>query len=144
MLRYFPHETKATRREDLRMENEPCRWSFVYRNPFIGRALVDALTSVPLKSGSPLSPTLSLLSAWKSRASLKIGATPKKLAALTSRPSLKIEPTSRQISEETLGSLKLRERNFKHQTTPEQPVKPTEGHPQSDVTQRHAGFPARK
>ncbi len=54
----------------------------------------------------------------------------KKLAALTSRPSLKTEPTSRQISEETLESLKLRERNFKHQTTPEQPVKPTEGHPQ--------------
>ncbi len=54
----------------------------------------------------------------------------KRLAALTSRPSLKIEPTSRQISEESLESLKLRERNFKHQTTPEQPVKPTEGHPQ--------------
>ncbi len=37
---------------------------------------------------------------------------------LTSRPSLKIEPTSRQISEETLENLKLREKNFEHQTTP--------------------------
>ncbi len=130
MLRYFPHETKATRREDLRMENEPCRWSFVYRNPFIGRALVDALTSVPLKSGSPLSLSLSALCLEIARFFETWSYSKKKLAALTSRPSLKIEPTSRQISEETLESLNLRERNFKHQTTPEQPVKPTEGHPQ--------------
>ncbi len=33
-------------------------------------------------------------------------------------PSLKIEPTPRQISEETLESLKLREKNFERQTTP--------------------------
>ncbi len=92
-----------------------CRRSSVYRNPFIGRALVDALTSVHLKSGPPLS-ALSLL---ENRASLKLGATPKELAALTSRPSLNIEPTSSQISEETLESLKLREKNFECQTTPE-------------------------
>ncbi len=89
-----------------------CRRSSVYRNPFIGRALVDALTSVHLKSGPPLS-------AWKSRVSLKLGAAPEELAALTSRPSLNIEPTSSQISEETLESLKLREKNFERQTTPE-------------------------
>ncbi len=82
-----------------------CRRSSVYRNPFIGRALVDALTSVHLKSGPPLSALSALL---ENRASLKLGATPKELAALTSRPSLNIEPTSSQISEETLESLKLR------------------------------------
>ncbi len=93
-----------------------CRRSSVYRNPFIGRALVDALTSVHLKSEPPLS---ALLSAWKSRVSLKLGAAPEELAALTSRRSLNIEPTSSQISEETLESLKLREKNFERQTTPE-------------------------
>ncbi len=88
------------------MENEPCRRSSVYRNPFIGRALVDALTSVHLKSGPPALGSLSAL--LENRASLKLGAAPEELAALTSRPSLNIEPTSSQISEETLESLKLR------------------------------------
>ncbi len=111
------------------MENEPCRWSSGYKDNLIGGSLWGL-------NGRPLVNTLwhrllSLsLSAWKSRASLKLGATPKKSLQPKSRPSLKIEPTSHQISEETLESLKLRERNFKHQTTPEQPVKPTEGHPQ--------------
>ncbi len=84
------------------MENEPCGRGSAHRNHFIGRALVDTLTSVQLKNGHPL---CSLL---ENRASLKLGATPKELAALTSRPSLNIEPTSSQISEETLESLKLR------------------------------------
>ncbi len=71
-----------------------------------------------------------LCSARKSRVSLKLGALQQKLAAFNIWPSLNTEPTLRQISEETLEGLKLRERNFKHRTTPEQPVKPTEGHPQ--------------
>ncbi len=67
---------------------------------------------------------------------------------LTSGQALNIEPTLSQISEETLESLKLCERNsrknFERQTAPSR--QPTnEGHPQSDVTQRRTGFPqARK
>ncbi len=71
VLRYFPHETKATRREDLRMENEPCRWSFVYRKTFIGRASSGRDRILRLKLTPSCS--LSLCSARKSRASLKLG-----------------------------------------------------------------------
>ncbi len=58
------------------MENELCRWTSVQRDNLVGGSLWGLngrpLTSVPLKSGSPLS-ALSLCSAWKSRASLKLG-----------------------------------------------------------------------
>ncbi len=75
---------------------------------------------------------------------LELGVAPKELLALTSGQALNIEPTLSQISEETLESLKLRERNsrknFERQTAlSSQPT--NEGHPQSDVMQRHAGFP---
>ncbi len=82
-----------------------CRRSSVYRNPFIGRALVDALTSVHLKSGPPLS--AALCSAWKSRF-FETWSYSKRARSLNIWPSLNIEPTSSQISEETLKSLKLR------------------------------------
>ncbi len=88
------------------MENEPCRWSSVYRNPFSGRALVDALTSVHLKSGPPLSSLCS-----KSRIFFETWSYSKRALAFNIWPSLNIEPTLSQISEDTLESLKLRERN---------------------------------
>ncbi len=94
----------------------------------------------PSKSGPPLS-SLSLLSA-RNRAFLETWSCSKRAPSLNIWPSLNIEPTLSQISEETLESLKLRERNsrknFERQTAPS---KPPEGHPQSDVTRRgHAGF----
>ncbi len=92
------------------MENEPCRRSSVYRNPFIGRALVDALTSVHLKSGPPLS-SRTLCSLLEIARFLETWSYSKGALALTFRPSLNIEPTLSQISEDTLESLKLRERN---------------------------------
>ncbi len=55
-----------------------------FKNHFIGRALVDALTSVQLENGPPRSLARSRLLCLKSRVSLKLGATPKELAALTS------------------------------------------------------------
>ncbi len=61
VLRYFPHETKSTRREDLRMENEPCRWSFVYKNPFIGRASSGRDRILRLKLTPSCSLSLSVL-----------------------------------------------------------------------------------
>ncbi len=70
----------------------------------------------PAKKQTP-SLSLSALCS-KSRASLKLGATPKELAALTSRPSLNIEPALSQISEESLESLKLRERNSRASSQP--------------------------
>ncbi len=131
MLRYFPHETKATRPEDLRMENEPCRWSFVYRNPFIGRASSGRDRILRLKLTPSCSHSLSLFCCCLKFALRETRSyTNQKLAAFNTWPSLNTEPTLRQISEETLEGLKLHERNFKHRTTPEQPVKPTEGHPQ--------------
>ncbi len=76
---------------------------------------------------------------------MKLGAAPEELSAFTIWPSLNIEPTRSQISEETLESLKLRERNsrknFERQTAPRANQATTEGHPQSDVTQRRAEFP---
>ncbi len=89
-------------------------------------------------SGLKLTPSCCsvLCSLLENRASLKLGATPKELAALTSRPSLNIEPTSSQISEETLESLKLREKNFECQTTPEPTKQQQKDIPTSDITQR--------
>ncbi len=72
--------------------------------------LVGGTEFSSLKTDSQLL-SLSLCSARKSRASLKLGLL-QKLAAITPGRVLKIEPTLRQISEETLESLKLRERNF--------------------------------
>ncbi len=116
------------------MENEPCRWTSVQRDNLVGGSLWGLngrpLTSVPLKSGTPLSLALSLFCSEMARFFWNSELRQQKLAAFNTWPSLKIEPTLRQISAETLESLKLRERNFKHRTTPEQPVKPTEGHPQ--------------
>ncbi len=74
------------------------------RNHFIGRVLVDALTSVHLKNGPPRSRSLSALC-------LKIARCSKRAPSLNIWPSSNIEPTLSQISEETLESLKLRERN---------------------------------
>ncbi len=89
-----------------------------FKTYFIGRASSGRDRNLWSKTDSQL--LLSALSApLENRASLKLGATSKELAALTSRPSLNIEPTSSQISEETLESLKLREKNFERQTTPE-------------------------
>ncbi len=53
---------------------------------------------------------------------------------------MNIEPTLSQISEETLESLKLRERNSRDVKQPRANQATTEGHPQSDVTQRRAEF----
>ncbi len=72
-----------------------------FKNHFIGRALVDALTSVQLENGPPRSLSLSLLLCLKWSYS-------KRACSLKIWPSLNIEPTSSQISEETLESLKLR------------------------------------
>ncbi len=123
------------------MENEPCRRSSVHRNHLIGRASSGRDRNLRSKILTPSSLTLSALCS-KSHVFLKLGAAPEELAAFNIWPSLNIEPTSSQISEETLESLKLRERNsrknFERQTAPS---KTTEGHPQSDVTQRRAEFP---
>ncbi len=103
---------------------------------------MDALTSVHLKNRPPRSLSLSLLEIVRF---LKLGAAPEELAAFTIWPSFNIEPTPSQISEETLESLKLRERNsrknFERQTAPRANQATTEGHPQSDVTQQRAKFP---
>ncbi len=100
-----------------------------FKTYFIGRASSGRGRNFRPKTDSqPLSLSLSAL--LGNRALLWNWGYSKKLAAITPGRVLKIEPTLRQISEETLESLKLRERNFKHRTTPEQPVKPTEGHPQ--------------
>ncbi len=101
---------------DLRPEGQPGWWKPLG----VERKASDVS---PFKKRIPALCSLALCSAWKSRF-LKL------LAAITSGRVSNTEPTLRQISEETLESLKLRERNFKHRTTPEQPVKPTEGHPQ--------------
>ncbi len=122
------------------MENEPCRRSSVYKNYFIGRASSGRDRNLRSKILTPSSLTLSAL--LESRAFLETWSCSKRAPSLNIWPSLNIEPTLSQISEETLESLKLRERNsrknFEHQTAPS---KPPEGHPQSDVTRRgHAGF----
>ncbi len=74
-------------------------------------------------SGLILTPQLSLALCLQIARFLKLGAAPKELLALTSRPSLNIEPTLSQISEETLESLKLRERNSRASYSTEQPTK---------------------
>ncbi len=122
------------------MENEPCRRSSVYKNYFIGRASSGRDRNLRSKILTPSSLTLSAL--CLKIALLETWSCSKQAPSLNIWPSLNIEPTLSQISEETLESLKLRERNsrknFERQTAPS---KPPEGHPQSDVTQRgHAGF----
>ncbi len=102
-----------------------------FKTYFIGRASSGRDQILRLKLTPSCS--LALCSAWKSRASLKLGLL-QKLAAITSGRVLKIEPTPRQISEETLESLKLRERNFKHRTTPSSQ---TNRGASPRVTQRH-------
>ncbi len=76
--------------------------------------------SVHLKNGPQLSLSGALALCLKIARFLKLGAAPKELLALTSGQALNIEPTLSQISEETLESLKLRERNsrknFERQT----------------------------
>ncbi len=100
-----------------------------FKTYFIGRASSGRGQNLRSKTDSQLlSLSLSVL-LGNGALLLKLGLL-QKLAAITPGRVLKIEPTLRQISEESLESLKLRERNFKHRTTPEQPVKPTEGHPQ--------------
>ncbi len=100
-------------------------------------------------SGLILSPSccsLSLLSLLENHALLETWRCSKRAPSLNIWPSLNIEPTLSQISEETLESLKLRERNSRaSNSTQSQPT--NKGHPQSDVTRRrHVGFlqPARK
>ncbi len=101
---------------------------------------MEALTSVHLKKMDPSSLALPLLLCLKIAHFLKLGAAPEELSAFNIWPSLNIEPTLSQISEETLESLKLRERNSRaSNSTQSQPT--NKGHPQSDVTQRRAGFP---
>ncbi len=81
---------------------------------------MDALTSVHLKNG----PQLSL---WRSRSLqkncvlLETWSCSKRAPSLNIWPSLNIEPTLSQISEETLESLKLRERNSRASNSTEQP-----------------------
>ncbi len=122
------------------MENEPCRRSSVYKNYFIGRASSGRDRNLRSKILTPSSLTRSAL--CLKIALLETWSCSKRAPSLNIWPSLNIEPTLSQISEETLESLKLRERNsrknFKRQTAPS---KPPEGRPQSDVTQRRAEFP---
>ncbi len=118
------------------MENEPCRLSSAPQELFHWKSIEWEGPKPPVwNTDSQLSALCS-----KSRVSLKLGANPKELAALTSRPSLNIELTLSQISEETLESLKLRERNSRASSNPRANQATTEGHPQSDVTQRRAEF----
>ncbi len=72
----------------------------------------------PSKKRPPRSRSLSLLLCLKITRFLKLGAAPEELSAFNIWPSLNIEPTLSQISEETLESLKLREKNFERQTAP--------------------------
>ncbi len=125
------------------MENEPCRWTSVQRDNLVGGSLWGLngrpLTSVPLKSGSPLSALGSLCYAWKSRASLKLGL-------LQKACSHNIWP-SWTFNQHLVKSLKKPSKAWSYakelralSNTEQQAT--TEGHPQSDVTrQRHAGFP---
>ncbi len=69
---YFLHVTKYLSRKIYARKIDPCGRGSAHRNPFIGRALVDALTSVHLKSGPPLF-SLSLLEIARF---LKLGAAP--------------------------------------------------------------------
>ncbi len=78
-----------------------------------------------------LSGTLALALCLKIACFLKLGAAPEELSAFNIWPSLNIEPTLSQISEETLESLKLHERNSRVSNSTEQPTS-NEGHPQSD------------
>ncbi len=92
------------------MENEPCRRSSVYKDNLIGGSLWGL-------DGRPLVNTLwhrlrSLSAAQlENRAFLETWSCSKRAPSLNIWPSLNIEPTFSQISEETLESLKLRERN---------------------------------
>ncbi len=86
-------------------------------------------------SGLILSPSccsLSLLLCLKIACFLKLGAAPEELSAFNIWPSLNIEPTLSQISEETLESLKLREKNFECQTAPSS-QQPTKGMSRNDA-----------
>ncbi len=127
------------------MENEPCRWTSVQRDNLVGGSLWGLngrpLTSVPLKSGSPLS-ALALCSVWKSRASLKLGL-------LQKARSHNIWPS---FEDWTNTSSNLWRNSWKSEATrkelralsnTEQPVKQQQKDiPKSDATrQRHAGFP---
>ncbi len=107
-----------------------------FKNYFIGRASSGRNRNLRSKILTPSS----LCSLLEIAHFVKLGATPKELAALTSRSSLNIELTLSHISEETLESLKLCERNSRVSNNPRANQATTEGHPQSDVTQRHAEF----
>ncbi len=72
----------------------------------------------PSKKRTPALSLLSLLLCLKIARFLILGAAPEELSAFIIWPSLNIEPTLSQISEETLESLKLREKNFERQTAP--------------------------
>ncbi len=106
---------KQLRERTYCMENEPCRRSSVYKNYFIGRASSGRDRNLRSKILTPSSRSLSLLEIARF---LKLGAAPEELSAFTFWPSLNIEPTRSQISEETLESLKLHEKNFERQTAP--------------------------
>ncbi len=97
----------------------------------------------PSKKRTPALFSLSLLSA-RNCAFLETWSCSKRAPSLNIWPSLNTEPTLSQISEETLESLKLRERNsrknFERQTAPS---KPPEGHPQSDEDTRNSLEPYR-
>ncbi len=82
----------------------------------------------PSKKRTPLSLCL------KITRFLKLGSAPEELSTFNIWPSLNIEPTLSQISEETLESLKLRERNSRGQTAP-RANQPTKGIPR--VTSRN-------
>ncbi len=95
---------------------------------------MDALTSVHLKNGPP-SLSLALCSLLANRAFLETWSCSKRAPSLNIWPSLNIEPTHSQISEETLESLKLRERNSRaSNSTQSQPRNNQKGNPR--VTSR--------
>ncbi len=137
------------------MENEPCRWTSVQRDNLVGGSLWGLngrpLTSVPLKSGSPLALSLSLSAAvWNSRF-VKLGATPTKSSQpLTpgrvwtfNQHLVKSLKKVWSYAKGTSTSKAIRNRNrllssIKQHRANKQPQK---GIPKSDTWRRQAEFP---
>ncbi len=123
------------------MENEPCRRSSVYKDNLIGGSLWGL-------DGRPLVKTLwhrplSLCSLLENRAFLETWSCSKRAPSLNIWPSLNIEPTLSQISEETLESLKLRERNSRaSNSTQSQPSNNRRASPEWRHATRTRGIPS--
>ncbi len=101
------------------MENEPCRRSSALQEPFHWKSAGGRPDVSPARKRTP-SRCCSLSAALLEFAHFfETWSYSKRARSLNIWPSLNTEPALSQISEETLESLKLHEKNFECQTTPE-------------------------